>query len=360
MSQPQDSSSSTSRDIKHTVSLIASVIVLFWLGHFFLSSFETSPTPALVQPDSPKPTPEHSGPLAPIVDRWVPKPEPPRSDAWLISINNMKAELDSIASTSDSKRVESIRRRLQLMTEHCNEFPDAIPVLAGSSDLRETLLRIGRDIGDLRSPPAANSVSDGVPPDLAQIQSDEERDVANQIKTRFAERRQPVQQEHRQKMTSLQDVVRELTESSAKTQQRVESVRAETEKAILIAEQKLAFQRDELEIRRLLSPFITPGYDQLGRSWNDWKKTAQKQPLSFRDLEQTGAISPDIDGVTMLARIGGFPQHDNPRGTRPRGAIPPFYDSMFGNPNTLETVKRAQHLLKQHGPYLIEIGLLQP
>ncbi|MFO0978912.1 MAG: hypothetical protein U0996_21060 [Planctomycetaceae bacterium] len=161
-------------------------------------------------------------------------------------------------------------------------------------------------------------------------------------------------------MTSLQDVVRELTESSAKTQQRVESIRAETEKAILIAEQKLAFQRDELEIRRLLSPFITPGYDQLGRSWNDWKKTAQKQPLSFRDLEQTGALSPDIDGVTMLARIGGFPQHDNPRGTRPRGAFPPFYDSMFGNPNTLETVKRAQHLLKQHGPYLIEIGLLQP
>jgi hypothetical protein len=65
-------------------------------------------------------------------------------------------------------------------------IPDAIPVLAGSSDLRETLLRIGRDIGDLRSPPAANSVSDGVPPDLAQIQSDEERDCckANQNSVR--------------------------------------------------------------------------------------------------------------------------------------------------------------------------------
>jgi hypothetical protein len=131
MSQPQNSPSSTSRDIKHTVSLIASVIVLFWLGHFFLSSFETSPTPAPVQPDSLKPTPEQSGPLAPIVDRWVPKPEPPRSEAWLISINNMKAELDSIASTSDSKRVESIRRRLQLMTEHCNEYPRRYPCVGG-------------------------------------------------------------------------------------------------------------------------------------------------------------------------------------------------------------------------------------
>ena len=103
MSQPQNSPSSTSRDIKHTVSLIASVFVLFWLGHFFLSSFETSPTPAPVHPDLPKPTPIMDGPLAPLVDKLTPKQEPPRSEAWLISINSMQAELDSIASTSDSK-----------------------------------------------------------------------------------------------------------------------------------------------------------------------------------------------------------------------------------------------------------------
>ncbi|MCA9013076.1 MAG: hypothetical protein KDB01_25170 [Planctomycetaceae bacterium] len=233
-------------------------------------------------------------------------------------------------------------------------------MLARSSELRETLLRIGRDIGDLRSPTAANSVSDGVLPDLAQVQSDEEGAVAEQIKTQFTELRSPLQQEHRQKIKSLQDVVRELMESSAKTQQRVKTIRAETEKAILIAKQKLAFQQDEQEIRRLLSPFITPGYDQLGTSLNNWKKTAEKRPLSFRDLEQIGALRPDIDGITTLAHIGGSPQHDNPRSSRPRGAFPAVYAFTLENPNNLEAVKRAQHLLKQHGPYLIEIGLLQP
>lgn len=360
MSLPQNSPPSTSRDIKHTVSLILSVIVLFWLSHFFLTSFQPEPKKVPERGDLPHRTLEQAGPLAKVVDKLISKPEPPKSEAWLVEINSMKADLDNIAPASGSNRVESIRGRLQLLADHCNQFPDAIPVLNGSSELRESLLRIGRDIADLKSPPISQSISDPVLPDLAQVHAKEEQDIAKQTEDLFAERRQSIQKEHRQEMQTLQDVVRELTENIAGVQRRVKTIRAETEKAVLVAEQKQAFLRDEQEIRRLLYPFISPGYDQLGRSWNDWRKTAEKQPLSFRDLEQTGALNPDIDGITILARIGGFPQHQYPQSSRPRGAFPPFYDSMFGNANTLETVKRAQHLLKVHSPYLIEIGLLQP
>jgi len=121
-----------------------------------------------------------------------------------------------------------------------------------------------------------------------------------------------------------------------------------------------AYAKDKDEIARLLKPFTTPGYEQLREHWNDWSKTTEAEPLSYRDLERVGALATDIDGLRTFARVGGMLVHMRPKTARPLGAFPAYYDNTLSNPTKLETIKRAQQLIKQHSVSLIEAGLLQP
>lgn len=91
---------------------------------------------------------------------------------------------------------------------------------------------------------------------------------------------------------------------------------------------------------------------------DDWVKQAEAKPLSYRTLDRLGALSTDIKGVRALARIGGLAVSYHSKSARPLGAFPVHHT--WSDPRNIESIKRAQQLLKEHSVHLIEVGLLQP
>lgn len=101
-------------------------------------------------------------------------------------------------------------------------------------------------------------------------------------------------------------------------------------------------------IKVKLAPFITLGYAQVYAMGIDIK------PLSYKDLQTFGALTPDSNGLDRLVAAATSPADK----VRPRWKINrKFYRT---KPNDLEMVKEAQQLLIELGPVLVEMGLLQP
>ncbi len=97
-----------------------------------------------------------------------------------------------------------------------------------------------------------------------------------------------------------------------------------------------------------LAPFITPGYVQVKSMGTELK------PLSYSALDGTGALTPDVRGLTRLLTIA-WTSVDK---VRPRWKINPTLFTR--HPAEMEKVKEAQSLLIELGPVLVELGKLQP
>src|SRR5262249_6348106 len=97
-----------------------------------------------------------------------------------------------------------------------------------------------------------------------------------------------------------------------------------------------------------ISPFTTPGYWQLN------KIATEKKPLSYSQLQNVGALSPDSKGLTTLLKIA-WTSTDR---VRPRWTMNPTL--FLRRPGHLEKVKAAQAILIELGPVLVEKGLLEP
>lgn len=99
-----------------------------------------------------------------------------------------------------------------------------------------------------------------------------------------------------------------------------------------------------LEVALLLGPFLEPGHAQLDNSFS-----AQSLPFSYAQLIATGALEAEPEGWRTLYKIGSSPR-DRARTRWP--AEPDAAD--------LEVAQRAQVLLRELGPALIELGKLRP
>lgn len=111
------------------------------------------------------------------------------------------------------------------------------------------------------------------------------------------------------------------------------------------------------EMRRLLRPFITPGYAQpSGRDGLAIKTT--KQPMSYSGIRAAGALEESEAGLQALFRLGGWKagaqKNDRPLGDFPRMNS----EAELAKPAVRTPVRRAQQLLRDYGPQLVRDRLL--
>jgi hypothetical protein len=111
---------------------------------------------------------------------------------------------------------------------------------------------------------------------------------------------------------------------------------------------ELRKKASEPAIQTKLAPFTTPGY--VGVSG----PTAEKKPLSFQQLQASGALASTIAGQNKLVKIA-IDAHDS---VRPRwGLHATFYRR---HDEQIQEVQATQKLLLELGPTLVEMGQLEP
>lgn len=117
------------------------------------------------------------------------------------------------------------------------------------------------------------------------------------------------------------------------------------------AEKKILAQKcHDPEVRRLLAPFLAAGYTQP----NSADQLPDKVPISFSALSSAGALSPDREGMRRLIIVATW-KGDK---VRPRWSVPQNFNWL--SPDQIEMVKKAQGLLIELGPVMVEQGLLSP
>jgi len=98
------------------------------------------------------------------------------------------------------------------------------------------------------------------------------------------------------------------------------------------------------EVALALGPFLEPGYAQLDNTFS-----ADPLPFSYAQLIATGALAAEPEGWRTLYKIGSS------RRDRSRTRWPADPDA-----EDLVAAQRAQELLQELGPALVEIGVLRP
>jgi len=107
------------------------------------------------------------------------------------------------------------------------------------------------------------------------------------------------------------------------------------------------------EALRILAPFTELSYQQpyMSGASVKFKKTLDKSPISISALQSAGALTPDMKGLQVLAKIGS--DHDIGEN---RWALRP-YPSMWSDADQ-EMLQEAQHYLINMGPELVRQGYL--
>lgn len=135
--------------------------------------------------------------------------------------------------------------------------------------------------------------------------------------------------------------------------------RAEAEEAVRKAARERAdlerrFQAALPEIQTLLSPFVTEGYTQPGRHYFE-KATTKKMKVSYGKLKGSGMLEDTPQGVhKLVAAVVANRAND-----RPLGSFPAAMSNDFSAPWFVPG-QRAQELLRELGPVLVEKGMLEP
>lgn len=129
-----------------------------------------------------------------------------------------------------------------------------------------------------------------------------------------------------------------------------------------VAEEKAKLEKERLlkkaktnEVKQALAPFLTPGYHQPFRykaGAMGMERAVKKEPVSFSKLQAMGALEETIQGLQELANVACNKDDD----VRPRwgcGGYSPWWTT-----GQQEMVQKAQSLLIELGPVLVEEGLL--
>lgn len=113
------------------------------------------------------------------------------------------------------------------------------------------------------------------------------------------------------------------------------------------ARQRLTAYAQSEEVRPFLLPFTTPGYEQL-----DGTRTSSPRPYSWKKLQASGALVDRSGFDIMLQLVSTSKDKDRPRWF-PNGT----YD---GAHHHRDQIREMQRLLRELGPTLVEVGMLDP
>ena len=140
---------------------------------------------------------------------------------------------------------------------------------------------------------------------------------------------------------------RKLAEQGTRTAQELAKAKTEDEEAVRVGQRQLA---STAEVQGKLAPFITPGYVQVkGRSYD-------KRPFSFSALQGSGALNKNDGGMRKLAALACNPKDD----VRPRWKLQHGPIGFVAVASEREKVAEIQQLLRELGPVLVEMKVLDP
>lgn len=129
-----------------------------------------------------------------------------------------------------------------------------------------------------------------------------------------------------------------------------------------IAKKELVAKCNDPEVKKLLAPFITPGYWQPVNMPNGYAgvRTSEKKPASLKVLQQSGLLTPGDMGIAVVIRAACSKSSDRPTWGYSIGNWTPKTIIQKATPEMIEKAHKAQDLLIELGPTLVELGMLSP
>lgn len=136
-------------------------------------------------------------------------------------------------------------------------------------------------------------------------------------------------------------------------------IQAEQDAAAIVAKaekDKLIARAKAPEVRRLLAPFISPGYMQYR---GGFVRDAVEGPMSYKGILDSGALNQTTIGLTRLYTLAA-----DPRGLAIGNDRPGLWNYV-GYPegwskSDQDYMRRVQDLLRELGPTLVELNMLAP
>jgi len=343
------------RDLVHAAALLILVPVVFYGGYRLVSS-STDTKPA---PDNPFEQPVATAKRAAKSMLGGSGPSP--GETWIPVLDRLK---ESLAKTNPANS-QMMRRRnilidhLDAIRQHCETHHEAVSSQIGDqSALGRMLIRLASEIDQLQHQSSQATITQDWEREFETIESDRLARQAISINIALERKIAPMRRTHATQLASVSRQNQELADELQRALDSIRKIERNTREQLARHRRSEAYARDKDEIARLLKPFTSPGYYQLRDTPEDWVKQSEAKPLSYRTLDRLGALSPNIDGVRALARIGGLTNFLHPKSARPMGAFPEH--KAWSVERNIESIKRVQRLLKEHSVHLIEVGLLQP
>lgn len=286
----------------------------------------------------------------------------PQVTVWTSRSNDVLAAIDKLGA-KHSGRTAELRERLAVISEFIKENEQSLPhEFDRESEVGQELAQLHWEATNLLSARADESAKESsAGAMLARLDEDvlaHSQVLEKQIQEHVKLTTTTHVEEARRVREKLQRDTRDLEDEIATLERSAERIVDERDRAVDRATRMQALGRDLPEIRRLLSPFISPGHTQPNKSAIDWPTTTEKAPVSFSGLKRVGALQPTIKGLQDLMVCGSM-MAPGSSGERPLGSFPD-YDKYLTSPKNLAAVKRAQELLRTHGQTLVEERLLSP
>ena len=111
-------------------------------------------------------------------------------------------------------------------------------------------------------------------------------------------------------------------------------------------------------MRELLSPVISKGYRQPDGT-NGMKVVVDAGPISLSSLMQYGALNDDKKGMESLFDLLQYGNAFGRNNDRPLGQFPKSINEfVIQKPAVIETVRKVQRFLIEHGDAMVEAGIL--
>ena len=346
---------SNSSNFIHTALLLISIPVVF-CGVYLIASKTT------------KQNSEHSDDnkisirkkFAKLTDRGIriAKNEPPPGKAWLNKVKELENELGIVQiSNTNRSRLNQIETNLTKIRQHVKKYQHVIPEKSSSlSPLAQQLHLVANQIKSLNSKRIELSQFDNLHSQFVEFKRERDNDIQSEIDRRVRAPLAKFYADYQQNLDSITGENRSLSDQIQQIRNETDVIKRSTRDTIAKQNRQQEFLNDKNEIERLLQPFITPAFVQLGSDYTDWRKVSEKQPISYRQLEASGALDKGIKGVETMLYIGSPSYGTKQYGARPMGSFPQDIRS----DSNMEKVKRAQELIRKHSVYLIENGLLHP
>ncbi|MBC7818306.1 MAG: hypothetical protein IAG10_15580 [Planctomycetaceae bacterium] len=299
--------------------------------------------------------------VSPVDHRPTP-PKPQPGEAWLREVAAQEQRVAQLRSTPNvgAARIDQLRKRLAILRKLIEQHLDAVPQSTlDEHSLTTARLRLVREIDQISHSVPNREAEFDWKSAFAEFEEIERKRHSDNVASAAESLTAPLKETHRVAIAAIAQESKELRFQMQDISIKQFELQRNTERELAHHARLRAFEVDRAEILRLLKPFISPDYMQLGRTTGDWVRSPESKPLSWSAIERLEALQPTQIGLDALASIATQYGRD-PKRRRPMGSFPSPDGGKISNRLEIESTKRAQQLLKKHRETLIEEGLLTP